>query len=120
DEERYTGYRRALQEAGIEVEPSLIVHGDGKPEGAEAPVAGLLALPQPPTALFCYNDMSALGAMRQIRCRGLRIPEDISVVGFDDLYISHYLNPPLTTLRQPMRQMGNMAMEALLQIFAGA
>jgi DNA-binding LacI/PurR family transcriptional regulator len=64
--------------------------------------------------------MSALGAMRQIRNHGLRIPADISVVGFDDLYISQYLNPPLTTVRQPMRQMGRMAMETLLKIFAGA
>jgi len=119
DEERFTGYRQALREAGLPVEPSLIAHGDGKPEGAEAPVAGLIALPQPPTAIFCYNDMSALGAMRQIRCHGLRIPEDISVVGFDDLYISQYINPPLTTVRQPMRQMGRMAMETLLQLFAG-
>ena len=119
DEERFTGYRQALGEAGLAMEPSLIVHGDGKPEGAEAPVAELLALPQRPTALFCYNDMSALGAMRQIRSHGLRIPEDISVVGFDDLYISQYINPPLTTVRQPMRQMGRMAMETLLQLFAG-
>ena len=119
DEERFTGYGQALREAGITLETSLIVHGDGKPEGAESPVAELLALPQPPTAIFCYNDMSALGAMRQVRCRGLRIPEDISVVGFDDLYISQYINPPLTTVRQPMRQMGRMAMETLLQLFAG-
>ena len=119
DEERYSGYRQALSEAGLTAEPWLIVHGDGKPAGAEAPVAGLLALPQPPTAIFCYNDMSALGAMRQIRRHGLRIPEDISVVGFDDLYISEYLAPPLTTVRQPMRQMGRMAMETLLQLFAG-
>jgi DNA-binding LacI/PurR family transcriptional regulator len=119
DEERFTGYRQALSEAGLSVEPSLIVHGDGKPEGAQAPVDALLALPLPPTAIFCYNDMSALGAMRQIRGHGLRIPADISIVGFDDLYISQYLYPPLTTVRQPMRQMGRMAMETLLQIFAG-
>jgi DNA-binding LacI/PurR family transcriptional regulator len=101
-------------------EPLLVAHGDGKPEGAEAAIADLLALPQPPTAVFCYNDLSALGAMRQIRNHGLRIPADISVVGFDDLYISQYIDPPLTTVRQPMRQMGRMAMETLLQIFAGA
>jgi DNA-binding LacI/PurR family transcriptional regulator len=64
--------------------------------------------------------MSALGAMRQIRNHDLRIPDEISVIGFDDLYISQYLNPPLTTVRQPMRQMGRMAMETLLKIFAGA
>jgi DNA-binding LacI/PurR family transcriptional regulator len=120
DTERLAGYRHALQAAGLPFEPALVVHGDGKPEGAEIAIARLLALPQVPTAIFFYNDMSALGAMRQIRNYGLRIPADISVVGFDDLYISQYLDPPLTTVRQPMRQMGRMAMESLLQIFAGA
>jgi DNA-binding LacI/PurR family transcriptional regulator len=120
DTERFSGYRQALEEAGLPFEPELVTHGDGKPEGAEAAVTDLLASPQPPTAVFCYNDMSALGAMRQIRNHGLRIPSDISVVGFDDLYISQYLDPPLTTVRQPMRQMGRMAMETLLKIFAGA
>lgn len=120
DAERYAGYRQALEEGGLPLEPQLVVHGDGRPEGAETAILNLLASPQPPTAVFCYNDMSALGAMRQIRNHGLRIPTDISVVGFDDLYISQYLDPPLTTVRQPMRQMGRMAMETLLQIFAGA
>ena len=120
DTERFSGYRQALEEAGLQFEPRLVVHGDGKPEGAKAAVADLLALPQPPTAIFCYNDMSALGAMFQFRNRGLRIPRDISVVGFDDLYFSHYIDPPLTTVRQPMRQMGRLAMETLLKIFAGA
>jgi len=120
DTERFSGYRQALEEAGLPFEPRLVVHGDGKPEGAEAAIADLLALPQPPTAVFCYNDMSALGAMLQFRNRGLRIPRDISVVGFDDLYFSQYLDPPLTTVRQPMRQMGRLAMETLLKIFAGA
>ncbi len=119
DTERYAGYRKALKDAGLRFEPRLVAHGDGKPEGAEEAAAQLLALPLPPTAIFCYNDMSALGAMRQIRNRGLSIPADISIVGFDDLYISQYLNPPLTTVRQPMRQMGNLAMETLLQIFSG-
>ena len=120
DAERLAGYRQALEEGGLPFDPLLVAHGDGKPEGAENAIADVLALSQPPTAVFCYNDMSALGAMRQIRSRGLGIPADISIVGFDDLYISQYLNPPLTTVRQPMRQMGRMAMETLLNIFAGA
>jgi DNA-binding LacI/PurR family transcriptional regulator len=120
DAERYAGYRQALEEDGLPYDPLLVAHGNGKPEGAEAAIAHLLDLPLPPTAVFCYNDMSALGAMRKIRNRGLRIPADISVVGFDDLYISEYLNPSLTTVRQPMRQMGRLAMETLLHIFAGA
>ena len=119
DSERYQGYRQALEEAGIALDTALTGHGDGKAEGAEAPVAELLALPNPPTALFCYNDMSALGAMRQIRRHGLHIPDDISVVGFDDLYISEFINPSLTTVRQPLRQMGRLAMETLLKILCG-
>ena len=90
------------------------------PKARRSRLPGCLRLHRPPTAIFFYNDMSALGGMRQIRNCGLRIPADVSVVGFDDLYISQYLDPPLTTVRQPMRQMGRMAMESLLQIFAGA
>lgn len=119
DTERLAGYRRALEEAAIKVEPALAVAGDGAPEGGEDAMAQLLSLPERPTAVFCYNDMTALGAMRRIRASGLRIPQDVSVVGFDDLYLSQYLEPPLTTVRQPMRQMGRMAMETLLHIFDG-
>ena len=119
DAERHQGYRQALEEAGLPIEPSLTVHGDGKPEGAEAPAAELLRRPQPPTAIFCYNDLTALGAMHEIRRQGFRIPEDMSIAAFDDLYISQYLNPPLTTVRQPMRQMGRLAMETLLRIYDG-
>ena len=92
-------------------EPPLVVHGDGKPEGAEAAIAELLALPKPPTAVFFYNDMSALGAMRQIRHYGLRIPSDISVVGFDDLYISQYLDPAADHGPAAHAADGRMAME---------
>ncbi len=119
DTERFSGYLQALEAAGLHFEPELAVHGDGKAEGAAAAISALLALADPPTAIFCYNDMSALGAIRAIRDHGLRIPTDISIVGFDDLYISQYLDPPLTTVRQPMPQMGRMAMETLLRIFAG-
>jgi DNA-binding LacI/PurR family transcriptional regulator len=120
DTERFSGYRGAMEEAGLGFSPELVVHGDGKPEGGEYAMAQILALENRPTAVFCYNDLSALGAMRAIRAHGLRIPEDISVVGFDDLYISQYLDPPLTTVSQPMPQMGRMAMETLLRIFDGA
>ena len=120
DAERLAGYRAALEESGIEFSPTLAVRGDGKPEGAEEAMGRLLALRRPPTAVFCYNDQSAMGAMRRIRAGGLRIPDEISVVGFDDLYLCQYLDPPLTTVRQPMRQMGRMAMETLLQIFGGS
>jgi DNA-binding LacI/PurR family transcriptional regulator len=79
----------------------------------------LLRLADPPTAVCCYNDMTALGAMRAIRARGLRVPEDVSVTGFDDLFFAEYLEPQLTTVRQPMRRMGQMAMENLLKLMSG-
>jgi LacI family repressor for deo operon, udp, cdd, tsx, nupC, and nupG len=117
--ERFTGYRRALQQAGLKLIRELVVLGNGKSEDGSQAMVQLLALARRPTAVLCYNDMSALGAMRQIRASGLSIPEDLSVVGFDDLYFAEYLEPPLTTVRQPMRQMGRMAMETLLHIFDG-
>jgi DNA-binding LacI/PurR family transcriptional regulator len=79
----------------------------------------LLSLPTPPTAVFCYNDMTALGVLRAIHMRGLRVPSDISVIGFDDLFFASYTQPRLTTVRQPMRQMGRMALESLLHLMSG-
>jgi DNA-binding LacI/PurR family transcriptional regulator len=119
DTERLAGYREALEAAGIPLIPELVVHGDGKPEEAVRAMDKLLALAEPPTAVFCYNDRSALGAMRAVRLRGLRVPEDISVVGFDDLFLASYTNPPLTTVRQPMRRMGQLAMESLFKLMSG-
>lgn len=119
DTERFAGYRSALEVADVPFLPELIAHGDGKAEGGLRAMEKLLALPKPPTAVFCYNDMSALGALRAIHEHGLRAPEDISVVGFDDLFIASYTRPALTTISQPMRQMGRMAMDILIKLFAG-
>jgi len=96
-----------------------VVHGDGKSEKAIAATEALLRLPEPPTAIFCYNDMTALGVLRALHARRLRVPADISVVGFDDLFIASYTDPPLTTVRQPKRRMGFLAMESLLQLMSG-
>jgi DNA-binding LacI/PurR family transcriptional regulator len=120
DTERFGGYRQALALADCPFLPELVVHGDGKPEGGMQAMEKLLALATPPTAVFCYNDMSAIGALRGIRARGLRVPHDISLVGFDDLFIAAYSDPPLTTVRQPKRQMGRTAMEILLELFSNA
>jgi DNA-binding LacI/PurR family transcriptional regulator len=120
DSERFAGYRQALDEADIPFRPELIVHGDGKSEGAIEAMAKLLRRTERPTAVFCYNDMSALGALRKIRAAGLRVPKDISLLGFDDLFIAQYTEPPLTTIRQPMREMGRLAMETLLHLLEGS
>jgi DNA-binding LacI/PurR family transcriptional regulator len=118
DTERFSGYRRALEEAALPFLPELVVHGDGTPEGGLKAMHLLLSLPQSPTAVFCYNDMTALGALRCIREGGLRVPEDISVIGFDDLFFASYTQPPLTTVRQPRRRMGLLAMEILLKLMS--
>ncbi|HEX4032076.1 MAG TPA: LacI family DNA-binding transcriptional regulator [Terracidiphilus sp.] len=120
DIERRDGYQSALDAAGIAPMPELVVRGDGKAEAAMDAMDKLLDLAHPPTAVCCYNDMTALGAMRRMRVRGLRVPEDISVVGFDDLFFASYTQPPLTTIRQPMRRMGQLAMENLFKLMSGA
>ena len=120
DMERFAGYRQALEEADLAFRPELVAHGDGGPEGGVQAMEKLLALPEPPTAVFCYNDMSALGALKAIRASGLRVPGDISIVGFDDLFVAQYTEPPLTTVRQPKRQMGRLAMETLLKLMGGS
>ncbi|MBI3678933.1 MAG: LacI family DNA-binding transcriptional regulator [Acidobacteria bacterium] len=120
DTERFGGYRQALDVAGLPFLPQLVVHGDGRPASGRQAMARLLELAEPPTAVFCYDDMMALGALRQIHACGLRVPDDISVVGFDDLPIAEYTEPPLTTVRQPMRQMGHLAMQTLLLLLEGS
>jgi LacI family transcriptional regulator, repressor for deo operon, udp, cdd, tsx, nupC, and nupG len=96
-----------------------VSHGDGKSEAAIAAMNKLLQLPVLPTAVCCYNDMTALGALHAIHSHGLRVPEDISVTGFDDLFFASLTQPPLTTVRQPMNRMGQLAMESLLRLMSG-
>jgi DNA-binding LacI/PurR family transcriptional regulator len=97
-----------------------VVHGDGKVEGGVEAMEKLLATRDLPTAVFCYNDMTAIGALKAIRAKGLKVPEDISLVGFDDLPMTLYMDPPLTTVRQPKHEMGRMAMQVLLKLIAGS
>lgn len=119
DIERLTGYRETLEQRDLEFDPDLVVHGDGTPDGGLQMMRRLLSLTKRPTAVFCYNDREAIGAMRAIRDCGLRIPRDISIVGFDDLYLSSYTDPPLTTIHQPKRELGLLAGELLLQLLSG-
>jgi DNA-binding LacI/PurR family transcriptional regulator len=119
DSERFSGYCSALREAGVPFEPGLVAHGNGKPEGGTEAMEKLLAGSEVPTAVFCYNDMTAIGALKAVRSRGLTVPGDISLAGFDDLPLTLYMEPPLTTVRQPKYQMGRLAMEVLLKLMAG-
>jgi DNA-binding LacI/PurR family transcriptional regulator len=119
DEERCAGYKESIAEAGIPFDPQLVINGDSGAENAIPAMRQLLSLPDPPTAVFCYNDMQAYGAMRAARERGVRVPADISIVGFDDLFLSSYTDPPLTTIRQPKQEMGREAAGILLELIAG-
>jgi DNA-binding LacI/PurR family transcriptional regulator len=119
DTERFSGYQSALEAANLPIQTEYIGYGNGSSEGGDSAMSELLSLQQPPTAVFCYNDMTALGALVEVRARGLRVPDDLSMAGFDDLPIIQYLDPPLTTVRQPMYQMGRMAMEILLELMEG-
>jgi LacI family transcriptional regulator, repressor for deo operon, udp, cdd, tsx, nupC, and nupG len=117
--DRLAGYRDALLAGGIDYDPSLVEPGDFLFESGEAAAHKLLALRDPPTALFCANDACALGAMRHVRSLGLTVPRDVSIVGFDDIHLSVQSEPPLTTMRQPRFDIGFAAMTLLLDILAG-
>jgi DNA-binding LacI/PurR family transcriptional regulator len=120
NEDRMSGYRGQLAAADIPFRSELVVDGDGKAEGGRAAMAALLALRELPTAVFCYNDMTAIGALRCLHSVGRRVPGDISVVGFDDLPIASFIEPPLTTVRQPKADMGRQAASMLLALLGGS
>lgn len=116
---RLQGYVQAMRRNGLTVDPTYIVRGDFTFEAGVAAMNQLMTLPQPPRALFCHSDIMALGAMNQARRCGLRIPDDLSVVGFDDIELSRYCEPPLTTVTQPRYQIGREAMLLLLDELNG-
>jgi DNA-binding LacI/PurR family transcriptional regulator len=116
--ERQNGYEQVLSAYGLPVDPVLIVSGGLRPAEGMAAMRRLLALAAPPTAVFCYNDATALGAIRAAHAAGLRVPQDISVVGFDDIDLAAYFEPPLTTVAQPKREMGRRAVQMLLDLLA--
>jgi DNA-binding LacI/PurR family transcriptional regulator len=120
ERERHEGYKTTLASAGIPYLPELVCQADSTPDGAMQAVDQLLALDQPPTALFCYNDITAVGALLAARRHGCKVPDDLSVMGFDDLPLASYLNPTLTTIRQPMREMGRQATNILFRLLDGA
>lgn len=122
-EYRWRGILHAAARLGINIRPEVTVQlqkgvpvpGPSRPEEGYLYGQQLLATGRPFTALFAFNDISAIGAMRAFKDAGLRVPEDISVVGFDDIQASSYLMPRLTTVKQPLREMGELAAKQLLQ-----
>ncbi|GII57645.1 LacI family transcriptional regulator [Planotetraspora thailandica] len=111
---RLAGYRAALDLAGIPADDRLVEHGDFHYSSGLTSTLALLDRDDPPTAIFAANDEQALGVYAAIRQRGLRVPDDVSVVGFDDVPMSQWFSPPLTTVRQPIADLAALAVRTLL------
>jgi DNA-binding LacI/PurR family transcriptional regulator len=111
---RLGGYRAALERAGITPEPELLRFGDHFPPSGQAAALELLDLADPPTAIFAGTDLQAFGAYKALQSRGVRIPDDISVVGFDDLAACDWVTPPLTTVQQRLVDMARMAVQVII------
>ncbi|HLZ21553.1 MAG TPA: LacI family DNA-binding transcriptional regulator [Ktedonobacterales bacterium] len=115
-EERYQGYSDALREAGLTPDPSLVLQGDFEFSGGRACARAFFAMPERPTAIFAGNDQMAYGVLATAQQQGVRVPEDVAVVGFDDLPISGYIRPALTTVHQPFFEMGQRAAQLLISL----
>jgi LacI family transcriptional regulator len=116
---RLDGYRAGLDAAGVELRQEYVRPGNFYHEAGFEGGAALLDLPEPPTAIFASSDQMALGVYEAVRLRGLRVPDDISVVGFDDLPEARWSSPPLTTVRQPLAEMGLLAARTVLRLARG-
>ncbi len=116
---RFEGYKRALSEAGIKVMPRLVKQGDFSSETGYQKTIELIDSKVHFSALFAANDQTAYGAIKALKDRGYRIPEDVSVIGFDDLPTSQYFTPSLTTLRQPIEEIGEVCAHSLLNLLSG-
>ncbi|WP_232377565.1 LacI family DNA-binding transcriptional regulator [Micromonospora humida] len=116
---RMDGYRAALDAAGLAVDDRLVRPGNFYHESGYTAGMHLLGLSEPPTAIFASSDQMALGVYEAVRKRGLRVPDDVSVVGFDDLPEVRWCSPPLTTIRQPLAEMGMLAARTVLRLARG-
>lgn len=119
DQERLRGYQLALSHAGIEFDKKLVQRGDGKPAGAARALQRILSQSNSFTGVFAYNDMSALGILQLVAERRWQVPQDLSVVGYDDIFVAAFSAPALTTIRQPCREMGSQAMQILTGLLGG-
>jgi DNA-binding LacI/PurR family transcriptional regulator len=117
--ERLAGYRLGIAGCGLEPADELIQQGAGLPEDGRAALDAFLRIAAPPTAVLCYNDLSAIGLLAAAAKTGLRVPADLSVVGYDNIPLSAYAVPPLTTVEQPKAAMGRAAIRICLAALAG-
>lgn len=116
---RVAGYKQALAEHGLTWSDTLTPQGNNLISGGEQATQALLAAGQPFSAIFACNDAMAIGAMRALRDAGYRVPEDISIVGFDDIILASYSNPPLTTIASPKYEAGRLAVQRLIERING-
>jgi LacI family transcriptional regulator len=118
-EDRRIGYHSALAEAGVMPDAELEVEGDWLIESGRTGAGRLLDAAAPPTAIFAFNDNIGVGVLQAAKARGLRVPEDLSVVGFDDTEQAPIVTPALTTVRQPLAEMGRTAVSILARLIDG-
>lgn len=116
---RSAGFYQAMEKYGLPVNPQWIVEAPMKLAGGREAARRILALPEKPTALFCANDNMAIGALFEVKQAGLRVPEDISIIGFDNIVYTEVTDPPLTTIEQPAGLIGELSMRRLLRLIAG-
>jgi LacI family transcriptional regulator, repressor for deo operon, udp, cdd, tsx, nupC, and nupG len=119
EHERFAGYRDALREAGLRYDPALVASGNFTLESGEAAAEAYLTKPELPHAIFACNDEMAMGLIRGLSAAGVTVPGDVSIAGFDDIEFAEAYNPPITTVRQARRQIGEKAAELLLQLIDG-
>lgn len=117
--DRLIGYKKALAEADIEFDQNLIAQGDFTPWSGLNASEHFTRMSDRPTALMCMNDEMAIGAMKGLKAKGINIPEDISITGFDDMEFAKYSDPPLTTIAQPAEKLGEKSAELLFQLIEG-
>jgi DNA-binding LacI/PurR family transcriptional regulator len=113
--DRLAGYHQALTDAGLEVDPALAERGDWSATSGYQAAQRLLDAGRPFSAIFAQNDQTAVGAIRALREAGRQVPHDVSIVGFDDIPLASYFDPPLTTIRQPMQESGQHAARLLVE-----
>jgi len=118
-QERLDGHQQALTEAGLSLDPDLMVFGDYTRHSGELAIQQLLALPDPPTAIFSLNDRMAIGAIRALQMVGLRVPEDVAVVGYDDIPSAADCFPALTTVHGASWKVGQLSAQMLFKLIAG-
>lgn len=117
--ERREGFMMAMNEAGVPVRPEYVAMGSFAPELARAATQKFLDLPLPPTAIFASSDYLAIGALMGLRDRNVSVPDEVSLIGFDDVAFGALLTPPLTAIRQPVEQLGRLGFQTLLALLNG-